>query len=70
MTKRNLALKIAELKVFISCFSEEFLHCQKSNISIKKNNYSNYCIRPNYCTERLGFSKLLETLVVKYVSAY
>ena len=29
-----------------------------------------YCIQPNYCTVRLGFSKLLGKLVVKYVSTY
>ena len=29
-----------------------------------------YHIQPNYHTVRLGFSKLLVNLVVKYVSAY
>ena len=32
--------------------------------------YIVYSIRPNYCSVRLGFSKLLGRLLVKYVSAY
>ena len=32
--------------------------------------YLTYHIRPNYCTVCLGFSKLLENFVVKYVSTY
>ena len=28
--------------------------------------FEDYCIRPNYCTVHLGFSKALGKLVVKY----
>ena len=39
-------------------------------LEIKQSEKWNYCIRPNYRTMRLGFSKLLGKLVVKYVSTY
>ena len=50
------------------------LECLQHTFSWRTGKFSRittkYCIRPNYCTMRLGFSKFLGKLGVKYVSTY
>ena len=58
-----------KLQVLFSC-KTYLWKCSLKNVNaslflkIKKT----YCMRPNYCTEPLGFSKLLRKFVIKYVS--